>query len=507
MSTHELAAHTERVLQGGGAKYREKLEAQGKLFVRDRLKLLFDREPQLEDGLFAEVLNPELPADGVVTGIGEIEGRPVAFMAADSTVKAGSWGAKSVEKLLRIQETAMKLKIPMLYLVDSAGARITDQIAVFPGRRHGGRVFYHQVKMSGVVPQVTLLFGPSPAGAAYVPAFSDVVIMVDGNASAYLGSPRMAEMAIGEKVTLEQMGGARMHCTTSGLGDFLAKDEREAIALARTYLGYMPSHWQVAPPSRLPAPPASFTPLDQIIPAEANKPFDMRELIDTLVDADSFFELKQLFAPELITGFGSLDGRVVGIVANQPKVKGGTLFIDSSDKGARFCTLCNAFGIPLLFLSDVPGFMIGSAVEKAGIIRHGAKFVAAVAQATVPKICVVVRKCYGAGLYAMAGPALGTDATLALPSAEIAVMGPEAAVNAVYANVIEQLPEDERAAFVAAKREEYAEDIDIFRLAGELIVDAVIPFDGLRRELSTRFRLYASKDEQFSVRRNPVYPV
>jgi acetyl-CoA carboxylase carboxyltransferase component len=502
-----LQAELERATAGGGEKYRARLADSGKLFVRDRLKLLLDGEPDFEDGLLAECLDPELPADAVVTGVGRIHGRPVAFMAADSTVKAGSWGAKSVEKLLRIQETAMAMKIPMLYLVDSAGARIPDQLAVFPGRRHGGRVFHNQVRMSGVVPQLTILFGPSPAGAAYVPAFSDLVIMVDGNASAYLGSPRMAEMAIGEKVTLEEMGGARMHCTTSGLGDVLAKDEAEAIALARRYLRLMPQHYTESPAPFEPAAPASATPLKDIVPSDAARPFDIYTFIDALVDADSFFEVKKLFAPELVTGFAALGGRIVGIVANQPKIKGGTLFADSSDKGARFCALCNAFNSPLLFLADVPGFMIGSQVERTGIIRHGAKFIAAVAQATVPKISVVVRKCYGAGLYAMAGPAFGTDVTLALPTGQIAVMGPEAAVNAVWAGQIAKLPEEERAAFVAARRAEYAEDIDLYKLASELIVDAIVPFERLRTELVNRYAVYQTKDEVFSVRRNPIYPV
>lgn len=503
----KLQSELDRVRKGGGAKYHAKLAEQGKLFVRERLRLLLDGEPELEDGLLAECLDPELPADGCVTGIGRIHGRQVAFMAADSTVKAGSWGAKSVEKLIRIQELALSLKLPMLYLVDSAGARITDQLEVFPGRRHGGKVFYNQVKMSGVAPQVTLLFGPSPAGAAYVPAFSDLVIMVDGNASAYLGSPRMAEMAIGEKVSLEEMGGARMHCTVSGLGDLLARDEEEAIRLAREFLSYLPDNYKALPPVKAAEAPASEKVLRDIVPEQANKPFDMYHFIGALVDGGSFFELKRLFAPELITGFARLGGKVVGIVANQPKVKGGTLFVDSSDKGARFCALCNAYNVPLLFLADVPGFMIGSQVERTGIIRHGAKFIAAVSQATVPKISVVVRKCYGAGLYAMAGPAFGTDATLALPTGQIAVMGPEAAVNAVYANVIAQLPEEERAAFVEAKRQEYAEDIDLFRLASELIVDAVVPFEGLRDELVRRYGVYRVKDEPFSERRNPVYPV
>jgi acetyl-CoA carboxylase carboxyltransferase component len=502
-----LQAHTERILQGGGEKYRARLAEQNKLFVRDRLRLLLDGEPDFEDGLLAECLNPELPADAVVTGVGRIHGRPVAFMAADATVKAGSWGAKSVEKLLRIQETAMTMRIPMIYMVDSAGARITDQLDVFPGRRHGGKVFHNQVRMSGMVPQLTILFGPSPAGAAYVPAFSDAVIMVDGNASAYLGSPRMAEMAIGEKVSLEEMGGARMHCAVSGLGDFLAKDEAAAIALARTYMRCMPQHYMDRPVPFEPRDPASDTPLRDLVPAQPNQPFDMYQLLDALVDAGSFVEVKRLFAPELITGFAAIGGRVVGLVANQPKVKGGTLFADSSDKGARFCQLCNAFNIPLLFLADVPGFMIGSQVERTGIIRHGAKFIAAVSQATVPKISVVVRKCYGAGLYAMAGPAFGTDVTLALPTAQIAVMGPEAAVNAVYANQIAQLPDAERAVFVAEKRAEYAEDIDLFRLASELIVDAVVPFERLRAELVNRFAVYQTKEAVFSERRNPVYPV
>lgn len=502
-----LAAEVDRVLRGGGPRAHAKLIEQHKLFVRERLRILLDDDPIFEDGLLAECLDPELPADAVVTGVGRIGGRPVAFMAADATVKAGSWGAKSVEKLLRIQETALAQGLPIVYLVDSAGARITDQLDVFPGRRHGGRVFYNQVRMSGVVPQVTILFGPSPAGAAYVPAFSDLVVMVEGNASAYLGSPRMAEMAIGEKVTLEQMGGARMHCQVSGLGDILAKDEHEAIGFVREFLAMLPANWREAPPAFEAVPPASATPLGMIVPEDAARPFDMYDFIDALVDADSFLEIKKLWAPELITGLASLQGKVVGLVANQPRVKGGTLFVDSADKGARFVSLCSAFNIPLLFLADVPGYMIGSAVEKAGIIRHGAKLIAAVSQAQVPKISVVVRKCYGAGLYAMAGPAFGTDAVLALPTAQIAVMGPEAAVNAVYAAQIEKLAEGEREAFVAAKRAEYAADIDLFRVASELVVDAVVPFDGLRKELVARFGVYKTKEGPFAERRNAVYPV
>jgi acetyl-CoA carboxylase carboxyltransferase component len=510
MSNQEerLNAEIERIRRGGAEKYHIRNREQKKLFARDRLKLLLDDgKIEFEDGMFAECKNPELPADGVITGVGRIHGRPVAFSASDSTVKAGTAGEKSVQKNLRIQEMAMQMRIPMFYLIDSAGARITDQIRLFPGRNQGGRTFYNQVKMSGVVPQISLMFGPSPAGAAYTPAFADVVIMVEGNASAYLGSPRMAEMVTREKVTLEEMGGARMHCTVSGLGDFLVQSEEEAIALARDYLRYMPQNYLQRPADAEPLPPASDRPLSEIVPEAQSKPFNMYDFIHSLIDGGSFLEVKRLFAPELITGFARLGGRVVGIVANQPRVKGGVLFTDSSDKGTRFVNICNAFNIPLLFLADVSGFMIGSAVERAGIIRHGAKFIAAVSQAVVPKISVIVRKCYGAGLYAMAGPAFGTDAVLALPTAQIAVMGPEAAINAVFANQLAALPEEEREPFRKRMEAQYAEDIDIFRLASELIVDTITPFEALRGELIARYSVYQTKEARFSECRNPIYPV
>lgn len=503
-----VLSEIERIKQGGAEKYHTRNREQKKMFVRDRLKLLLDDGTiEVEDGMFAENQNPELPSDGNVTGFGRIYGRPVAFSASDSTVKAGSAGEKGVQKSLRIQELAMQMRIPIFYLIDSAGARITDQIRLFPGRHQGGRTFYNQVKMSGVVPQISIMFGPSPAGAAYTPAFADIAIMVEGNASAYLGSPRMAEMVTREKVTLEEMGGARMHCTISGLGDFLAQSEEDAIRIARDYFRYMPQNYLEKPAAAEPKLPASDRPLSEIVPEVQSKPFNMYDFINSLVDADSFLEVKKLFAPELITGFARLNGRAVGIVANQPRVKGGVIFVDSSDKGTRFVNTCNAFNIPLLFLADVSGFMIGSAVERAGIIRHGAKFIAAVSQAVVPKICVVARKCYGAGLYAMAGPAFGTDAVIALPTAQIAVMGPEAAINAVFANQIAQLPAEEREPFRKMMEAKYAEDIDIFRLASELIVDTITPFESLRGELIARYGIYQSKNAVFSERRNPIYPV
>lgn len=497
-----------QIEQGGKETYHEKNTTQGKLFARERLKRLFDDGIVVEDGAFANILAGDLPADGVITGTGKIHGRTVAVMANDSTVKAGSWGAKTVEKIIRIQETAEKLKVPLLYLVDSAGARITDQLDMFPGRRGAGRIFYNQVKLSGVIPQICLLFGPSAAGGAYIPAFCDVVIMVEGNASMYLGSPRMAEMVIGEKVDLEAMGGAKMHCTISGCGDVLVQSEDEAIKYARKYLSYFPNNYEQSPLKVTPKEPAKFEKtIQEIIPNNQNIPFDMYDLIDQIIDEQTFCEVKKLFAQEIITGLARIDGKVVGIIANQPKVKGGVLFTDSADKAAKFINLCDAFQIPLLFLADVPGFMIGSQVERQGIIRHGAKMIFAMSEATVPKISVIVRKAYGAGLYAMAGPAFEPDACIALSNAQIAVMGPEAAVNAVYANKIANMPKEEQRTFIEQKRAEYKEEIDIYRLASELIIDDVIEPNELREVLKARLNLYETKLLQRLQRKNGVRPV
>jgi acetyl-CoA carboxylase carboxyltransferase component len=495
-------------IEQGHLKYRDKLKDEGKLFVRDRLALLLDPGGEFqEDFLFARNQEADTPADGVVTGVGTVGGRPVCIMANDYTVKAGSWGEKTVQKIVRIQERAQRLQIPLLYLVDAAGGRISEQIKIFPGRYHAGRIFYNEVQLSGVVPQVCILFGPSPAGSAYLPALTDLVIMVDGKASLYVGSPRMVEMAIGEKTTLEELGGARMHCTVSGCGDVLAASDEEAIALARRYLAFMPGSFR-ARPSRVAAVVARpGRPVEDIVPFDQRKWFDMYELIEGLVDEGSFFEVKRLFAPEIIVGLARLDGRAVGLVANQPKVKGGVLMVDSADKAARFINLCNAFNIPLVYLADVSGFMVGSKVERAGIIRHGAKMVFATSQATVPKICVVVRKCYGAGLYAMCGPAFEPDAALALPQGQVAIMGPEPAVNAVYYNKIMELPEAERAAYVKQKRDEYAEDVDIYKLASEMLVDGIVAGRELRGELIKRLAYAESKQQEFPARRNPIVPV
>ena len=481
--------------------------ASPRLTVRARLALLVDDDSFVEDGELAHALEPGYPADGVVTGRGLVDGRPAVVIANDPAVKAGSWGARTVEKMVRATEGALRDELPVFWLIDSAGARITDQVAMFPGRRGAGRIFHNQVALSGKVPQLCCLFGPSAAGGAYIPSFCDFVVMVEDRASMYLGSPRMAEMVVGEQVTLQEMGGARMHATVSGCGDNLAVDDADAIEQARLVFSYLPTCWRETPPESLSRPPArAFD--STLVPERESQPFDVHDAIDALVDDDTFFEVKPLFATELVIGFGRVDGQVVGVVANNSAEKGGVLFVDSADKAARFITWCDALNVPLLYLADVPGFMIGKDVERQGIIRHGAKMVSAVAEATVPQVCVVLRKAYGAGLYAMGGPGFGPDATLALPTARIAVMGPDAAVNAVYAKRIAAIDDvSERQRFIDERRTEYIADVELLRLAADLVVDAVVEPAALRREIALRLAYATGRSRHFADKRHGVPPV
>jgi acetyl-CoA carboxylase carboxyltransferase component len=303
------------------------------------------------------------------------------------------------------------------------------------------------------------------------------------------------------------MGGARMHCSTSGVGDVLAANEDEALEKAKKYLSYFPRSSKEKPLLKKPLKSQKLFELEKILPANPVQAYDMNQVIESLVDENSFFEMKKLFAKEIITGFARIEGQVVGIVANQPKVKGGVIFVDSADKAARFIFLCDAFSIPLLFLADVPGFMIGSQVEKAGIIRHGAKMVYAMSEATVAKICVVVRKAFGAGLYAMCGPGFDPDCTLALASGQIAVMGADPAVNAVYYNKIQELQGEERKKFIEEKKAEYEKDIDLKKLASELVVDDIVDSRNLRKVLSQRYDFYSTKDLSYYPRKHGVIPV
>ncbi|MEQ8718289.1 MAG: acyl-CoA carboxylase subunit beta [Acidimicrobiales bacterium] len=492
---------------GGPEDRRQKQHEANKLLVRERLELLFDSEPSFEDGLLAR-FDEGLPGDAVVTCFGTVDGREICVIANDYTVKAGTWGKRTFEKIIRAQDVAVEAGVPIVYLFDSAGARIDEQFESYAGRRAWGNIFYNQIQISGQVPQVCALFGPSPAGSAYVPALSDLTIMVRGNATAYLGSPRLAEMVTGEKVSLEEMGGAEMHCQVSGLGDVLVEDDEEAIAAIRVWLSFLPSSWKEEPPSAPPEEPYDGRSPKEIVPESESAAFDVVEFIDSLVDSRSFFEYKTLFAEELVTGFARLGGKPVGIVANNSSVRGGVLFSDSSDKAARFIWICNAFNVPLLFLVDIAGYMIGSAVERDGIIRHGAKMLYAVGASRVPRIAVLVRKAYGGGYLAMSGAPMDPDAVIALPTAKPALMGPDAAVNAIHYNRIQEFEDpEERAAFVREKHEEYAAGIDVFRIANENAVEAVVPPNDLRDELIRRYAVYSRRPRVSPSRRNGVQPV
>jgi len=501
----ELLERIETLRKGGPDKYHKRIAGQNKMFVRDRIDYMLDPGSFVEDGLFARYTE-DLPADAMVVGIGTVGGRKVAVIANDMTVKAGTWGRIGYKKMTYMQKKADQLGIPLLYLIDSAGARIDDQHHCYSGRDAWGNIFYNQVVFSGRIPQICILFGPSPAGSAYVPALCDITIMVDKNASAYLGSPRMAEMAIGEKVTMEEMGGARMHCKVSGLGDVLVEDDKAAMDAALKYLSFFPQNWREKPALVKAQDPKSGPPIEEIVPERESIPFNMYEFIDALIDESSWFEYKKLFAPEMITGLARLGGRSVGIVANQSIVKGGVIFPDSADKAARFIWMCNAFNIPLLFLNDIAGFMIGTQVEQQGIIRHGAKMLFAVSEATVPRICVVVRKAYGGGYLAMSGAPMNPDAVIALPTAKPALMGPAPAINAIHYNQIMELPPKERIAFIQAKRNEYEDKIDPYAMATELFFEAIVPATQLRQELIDRFEVYDLKEARGIERRCGIVP-
>jgi acetyl-CoA carboxylase carboxyltransferase component len=492
-----LLAAIAQLQRGGPEKYHEKLATEGKLFVRDRLALYFPDGLAFEDGLFAnnQKAAEGLAADGMVTGAGELDGRTVFVIANDYTVKAGSMAERGVEKFIRVQERALRAQKPVLYLIDSSGARITDQAGFFANLRGIGKYFYNHSLLSGKIPQISVLYGPCVAGAAYTPVFCDFSVMVRGMSALCIASPRMVEMVTGEKVTMQELGGADFHMEVSGSCHVVVDTEEEAADAVQRLLSYLPDNCDHRPAlyaAKEPArPPAD---LARIVPADPNKAFDMHEAIDTLVDAGSWFEIKAGHAQELLTGFARVGGRVVGIVANNTAVRAGAIFPHSADKAAEFITTCDAFNVPLLFLADTPGFMVGSEVEAQGILKRGKKFIYATSTATVPKLCIVVRKAYGAGIYAMCGPAFEPDATLALPGAEIAVMGAEAAINAVYANHIAKIADPkERAAFIEQKREEYRRDIDIKVVADDLIVDHIVPPSQLRAEVLARLAAYADK--------------
>jgi acetyl-CoA carboxylase carboxyltransferase component len=493
------------IYEGGPEKYRERLNEQGKLFVRDRLDLWFG-DLTFEDGRFANFdswhpdapdveeadPNTRLPADGLLTGAAEFEGRDVHFMANDFTVKAGSMARRGVEKFLRMQQRALKNGKPVLYLMDSSGGRIDEQTGFFANREGIGKYYYNHSMLSGRVPQICVLYGPCIAGAAYTPVFADFTVMVEGMSAMAIASPRMVEMVTGEDISMDELGGPAVHARHSGSADLVARDEEHARELVAQLVTYLPDHAGEKPPRAEPTPPR-YSPdgIDELIPESPNRPYDVHDLLDRVVDAESVLELRPDYGPEIVTALTRIDGRPVGVVANQPTQRSGAIFPDSASKAAEFIWTCDAYEIPLLYLCDTPGFMAGSAVEKEGILEEGKKFIYATSSATVPKQTIVVRKAYGAGIYAMGGPAYDPESVLGLPSGEVAIMGPEAAINAVYRNKLDAIEDDEeRARREAELREEYRRDIAVHRMASEVVVDDVVPPSDLRAELAARFAFY-----------------
>ncbi|WP_458204682.1 acyl-CoA carboxylase subunit beta [Haladaptatus sp. NG-SE-30] len=495
----KLWEEIENIELGGPEKYKERLSEKGKLFVRDRLDLWFGEDGlKFEDGKFAEFdADDQLPADGLLTGAAEFEGRDVHFMANDFTVKAGSMAAKGVEKFLRMQQRALQSGNPVLYLMDSSGGRIDQQSGFFANREGIGKYYYNHSMLSGRVPQICVLYGPCIAGAAYTPVFADFTIMVEGMSAMAIASPRMVQMVTGEDISMQDLGGANMHAEHSGSADLVARDEEHARELVADLVSYLPDKAHEKPPRSEPqAPQKSPEGIDAVIPQSPNRAYDMTDVIERVVDADSYFELRPDYGGEIITAFARIDGRPVGIIANQPAQRSGAIFPDAAEKAAEFIWKCDAFEVPLLYLCDTPGFMAGSQVEKDAILEKGKKMIYATSSATVPKVSVVVRKAYGAGIYAMSGPAYDPQSTIALPSGEIGIMGPEAAINAVYANKLNAIEDDEeRAQREQELREEYREDIDVHRMASEMVIDDIVPPSTLREELVQRYDFYADMEK------------
>lgn len=492
---------------GGPAKIEEQ-HARGKLTARERIDRLFDKESFLEIGMLAKsphITDRETPADGVVCGVGKIEGREVYCAAYDFTVLAGSIGMVGELKVTRLRDLALKHRRPIVWLIDSAGARIQEAASsIFAGT---GYLFREQVVMSGVVPQVAALMGPGAAGTAYIPGLADFVLMVKGIGSMALGGPPLVKAAIGEDVTEEDLGGSKVHCQKSGVAHMEVENDEACLRAIRDYLSFFPSHCGEKPPRRESQDPVDRrddTLLD-VVPDSPRKPFDMMKVIEKIADDGKLFPIQAQWARSLVTVLARVGGRPVGFVGSQPAFMGGVLDSDAADKAAHFVNLCDSFNVPLVFLMDVPGFMIGSKVEAQGIIRHGAKMLYQVASATVPKIAIVVRKAYGAGYYVMNGRAYEPDLIVGWPSAEISLMGAEGAVNIIFRKQIESAenPDETRKALV----EQYRAMIDPYIPAHWAMVDDIIDPRDTRRVIHRALEMTQEKKVERPWRKAGVVPV
>ena len=508
----DLEARRAQIKLGGGQEKIDKQHDAGKLTARERIALLVDEGTFVELGILGKphttqraMEGVDAPADGVITGYGKVNGRLTAVCAYDFTVMAGSMGMTGEFKVTRLRELALTKRIPFVWLLDSAGARVQEAAgAMFAG---SGHLFREEVIMSGVIPQVAALMGPCAAGTAYIPGLADFVPMVKGRGSMALAGPHLVRAAVGEDVTQEELGGARVHCRRSGVGDMEVDSDEECIKRIKQYLSYMPQNCEQSPPILQASDPVERREesLLDVLPESNRKPYDMYDVIEAIVDDGSYLDIKKQWAKTIITCFARFGGRPAGIVANQPKQLGGILDNDSADKAARFINLCNAFGIPLIFIQDVPGFMVGTKVEAEGIIRHGAKMLYAVANATVPKITVITRKAYGAGYYVMCGRAYEPDLIVAWPSAEISVMGAEGVVEIAFRKAVEAAedPQAKRAELI----ENFKKMFDVYIAAGNDLVDDVIDPRQTRETICRGLEMAQSKKIERPWKRQGVVPV
>ncbi len=510
----ELQSKKDEFRGMGGTERIERQHGQGKLTARERLELLFDPDTFTELSLLGhhQSASPAMqgkvtPADGCITGIGRVDGRRAAVIAYDFTVMAGSIGMVGELKATRMRELAVRERIPVVWLIDSAGARIQEATGSMFART--GDLFREQVHMSGVIPQVAAMMGPGAAGTAYIPGLADFVPMVKGTSHMALGGPPLVKAAVGEDVTAEEMGGSQVHTKVSGVADREVENDQECIDVVRTYLGFFPSSNLDRPPVKEASDPPDRRgdALLDLVPANPRQAYDIRKVIAEIVDDGDFFPMKPDWARNLVTGFARFAGRPVGIVANQPMFLGGALDVNAADKAARFVWLCDAFHIPLVFLMDCPGFLVGSAVEKQGIIRHGAKMLFAVAEATVPKVTVVLRKGYGAGYYVMNGRAFEPDLIVGWPTAEISVMGPEGAVNIIFRKQIEAAPPDEQDAVRNQLIDSVRDQINSYIAAGWSFVDDLIDPADTRSTICRGLEFSETKKVERPWRKHGVLPV
>jgi len=508
----DLLKRRESIYEGGGADRVEKQHQKGKLTARERIEKLLDEDSFVEIDAFVQhrcidfgMEKQRIPGEGVVTGYGTIDGRLVYVYAQDFTVLGGSLGEYHAKKITKIMDMAVKMGAPLIGLNDSGGARIQEGVDALSGY---GNIFFRNTLASGVIPQISVIMGPSAGGAVYSPALTDFIFMVDKTSQMFITGPQVIKAVTGEDVSAEELGGSITHSTKSGVAHFRAANDEECLEMVRKLLSYLPSNNLEDPPQYMINDDINRLSdrLMEIIPDNPNKPYDMKEIISEIVDDGIYLESQSMYAENIVTAFARLNGRTIGIIANQPKVLAGCLDINASDKASRFIRFCDAFNIPLLNIVDVPGFLPGTNQEYGGIIRHGAKMLYAYSEATVPKVTLIVRKAYGGAYLAMCSKDLGADFVLAWPTAEIAVMGPDGAANIVFKNEIKS--SDDPVAARNEKIKEYRENFaNPYRAAARGYVDDVILPSETRPRLISAFDMLMSKRESRPSKKHGNFPV